>query len=354
MKIFKIVLTGGPCSGKTKILSSLKEYFSKIQNCKLITIPETATELISNGISPFKTQNIFDFQDIIFERQLTKEKTSEKALSSSCDEDMAIIIYDRALLDNKAYLPSSDDFNKIIYKYNYSEISILDKYDLVLDLVTVAGNDFGTYDNISNPFRFEDEAGAIDIDLKTTNSWLGHRNIKMIYPTDKIENKIEIVLSYIEELISSYQIKYTESYSIDEESSDFSLYNDNNSKLIYEKKNKLLLEYKNNFNYFITKRIYNGCSSYILSLERQLDGLTEILFSEVIDENLAEQLIKQCGINSIVEMTKLFFVYNNQILSIDFYNDKTVLNVEKTFNSPETSIPPNITIIDYMDYSYKK
>ena len=48
----KIVITGGPCAGKTTALSKLEKHFTGL-GFRVIFINETATELILNGIAPW-------------------------------------------------------------------------------------------------------------------------------------------------------------------------------------------------------------------------------------------------------------------------------------------------------------
>ena len=53
-RITKIVLTGGPAAGKTTLVSRVLKEFKQEDGWRVITIPETATELISGfGIKPF-------------------------------------------------------------------------------------------------------------------------------------------------------------------------------------------------------------------------------------------------------------------------------------------------------------
>jgi len=54
--IRKIVLTGGPCAGKTTGMKRIREAFESI-GYKLVFIPETATELISGGVSPHSVKS---------------------------------------------------------------------------------------------------------------------------------------------------------------------------------------------------------------------------------------------------------------------------------------------------------
>ena len=52
VKITKIVLTGGPCAGKTTALSWINNYFTN-RGYTVLFVPETATELITNGVAPW-------------------------------------------------------------------------------------------------------------------------------------------------------------------------------------------------------------------------------------------------------------------------------------------------------------
>ncbi len=51
MKMHKIVITGGPCGGKTTALSWLQNAFT-LRGYKVIIVPETATELIPAASRP--------------------------------------------------------------------------------------------------------------------------------------------------------------------------------------------------------------------------------------------------------------------------------------------------------------
>ena len=51
MKIWKFVITGGPCAGKTEAIKIVKQDLSN-KGLKVIAVPETATEHITSGITP--------------------------------------------------------------------------------------------------------------------------------------------------------------------------------------------------------------------------------------------------------------------------------------------------------------
>ena len=84
-RITKIVLTGGPAAGKTTLVSRVLKEFKQEDGWRVITIPETATELISGfGIKPFDNcMSMLQFQDFVVGDQIHKEKlgfTAEQML----------------------------------------------------------------------------------------------------------------------------------------------------------------------------------------------------------------------------------------------------------------------------------
>lgn len=76
-RITKIVLTGGPAAGKTTLVSRVLKEFKQEDGWRVITIPETATELISGfGIKPFDNcMSMLQFQDFVVGDQIHKENS---------------------------------------------------------------------------------------------------------------------------------------------------------------------------------------------------------------------------------------------------------------------------------------
>ena len=68
-----IVITGGPCAGKTTAMGWIKEAFSQ-KGYTVLVIPETATELISGGVAPWTCGTNALYQECQVELQLTKER----------------------------------------------------------------------------------------------------------------------------------------------------------------------------------------------------------------------------------------------------------------------------------------
>ena len=62
--VSRIVLTGGPCAGKTRSLTKIEEHFEEL-GYKVIIVPETATILINGGIRCFGNKALDDFESNI-------------------------------------------------------------------------------------------------------------------------------------------------------------------------------------------------------------------------------------------------------------------------------------------------
>ena len=78
MEIRKIVITGGPCAGKTTALSWIQNSFTK-KGYRVLFVPETATELISGGVAPWTCGSNIDYQKGQVRLQLVKEDIFLKA-----------------------------------------------------------------------------------------------------------------------------------------------------------------------------------------------------------------------------------------------------------------------------------
>ena len=153
-QITRIVLTGGPAAGKTTLISRILKEFKQDEGWKVITIPETATELISGfGIKPFGgCVSMLDFQDFVVSDQLHKEQLALKA-AQMVPEEHVIVLYDRALFDDKAYI-SDEEFRQVLARFGLTEQQALSHYDTVLHLVSCAKGAEFAYD-LGNNARTE-------------------------------------------------------------------------------------------------------------------------------------------------------------------------------------------------------
>lgn len=198
--ITRIVLTGGPAAGKTTLVSRILQEFKQEDGWKVITIPETATDLISGfHIAPFgNCVSMLDFQYFVIEDQLHKEKLALKA-ARMVPEENVLIIYDRAVFDDKAYI-NDEEFRTVLSSFGKTEEEILAGYDAVIHLVTCAKGAEFAY-NYGNAARYEDVETAREKDDLALRAWSAHPNVSIIDNSDNFEEKIKRAIGEIYRLL---------------------------------------------------------------------------------------------------------------------------------------------------------
>lgn len=192
----RIVLTGGPAAGKTTLISRILKEFKKEDGWKVITIPETATELISGfGLGPFPgCMSMLDFQYYVIEDQLHKERLALRA-AQTVPEDKVLIIYDRAVFDDKAYI-SDEEFRSVLAHFGKTEQELLAGYDAVLHLVSCAKGAEFAY-NYGNAARYESVERAREMDDNTIRAWSAHPSLQIIDNSVDFEDKINRAIAAI-------------------------------------------------------------------------------------------------------------------------------------------------------------
>ena len=200
-RIIKIVLTGGPAAGKTTLISRILKEFKQEDGWRVITIPETATELISGfGIKPFgNCMSMLKFQDFVIADQIHKEKLALWAAEVVPEKDV-LVIYDRALMDDKAYI-SDEEFAATLAGFDgRTEKTVLAGYDAVLHLVTCAKGAEFAYD-LGNEARTESIEYAREMDDRTLRAWSGHPNLRIIDNAIDFEDKINRAIREIYRIV---------------------------------------------------------------------------------------------------------------------------------------------------------
>ena len=102
MEISKIVITGGPCAGKSTAMSWVQNAFIQMGYVVLF-VPETATELITGGVAPWTCGTNAEYQKCQLKLQIEKENIFEQA-ARTMNAEKVLIVCDRGTLDNKAYM----------------------------------------------------------------------------------------------------------------------------------------------------------------------------------------------------------------------------------------------------------
>lgn len=173
-----IVVTGGPCGGKTTIMKHLKKKLTRAGFVVLV-VSEAATEFINAGLRPGETISYEDFQEHIINYIIEKENRFRKA-AKDMFANKIVILCDRGTMDSRAYI-SERMFRTIIKRLRTSIPHIRDiRYDAVVHLVTAAIGAPSAYTTRNNKARRETAEEAEKLDHRTLHAWLGHPHIKRI------------------------------------------------------------------------------------------------------------------------------------------------------------------------------
>ena len=199
-QITNIVLTGGPCAGKTTALAKIIHYFT-YRGYAVYAQPEAATLFNQAGVN-FLTAD----KSLFFESE--KQLLSFQLQTEDCFRKMAekagkpaIIVYDRGVMDVAAYM-NTDLWQALLDEMGLNEVDVRDKrYDAVLHLCTAAKGAEKFYTCENNSSRTENIETAVMLDDKIIKAWTGHPHLRVIPNTSTFEDKLNNVIAEISSVL---------------------------------------------------------------------------------------------------------------------------------------------------------
>ncbi len=203
-KITRIVLTGGPCAGKTSALELIVDHFTN-KGYKVFTIPEMPTLFTQSGMN-YLTKNkdfFYEGEKATLEMQLAFEDRftlMAKTLDVPC-----LIICDRGTMDISAYM-TAEMWSHLMELADTSSEELRRRYDAVLHMTTTACGSEEFYTTSTNAQRYEqaNEEGmriARELDRKVYEAWAGHPYLKVIDNQEYFAQKAQKVVEEIETLL---------------------------------------------------------------------------------------------------------------------------------------------------------
>lgn len=343
--IKRVVLTGGPGSGKTTVIESIQKNFGS--KYKIIIVDETASHLINMGIRPFGESQVplLDFQELVLREQLTKEDLVNKSLDF-IPNDNILIIYDRGILDNCAYI-SKEEFQEILNRLEEKHTinEFLNRYDLIVNLVS--RKDFYTTDN--NPARTEAVEEALNLGNKTLQAWLGHNNLKIVLPKDDINEKIKEVLNHINKILEEKQVKSQKKYIVDIDKTNLE-YLKSISKIAHLK--QTYLESDPSIEKRIREKSFDGNKSYTYTIHKKTkDGLKIKVSEESISKRMYNKLLDFKDNNKeTIEKDRYYFSYKDGYFTLDIIDNYGILEINIT-DEKKIDLPPFIEVIEDVTFN---
>jgi predicted ATPase len=187
----KIVLTGGPCGGKTSLTQILAKAFEK----DLVVVPEAASLLFSGGFPRWADrESLKSTQRAIYQIQCELEISFENHFPG------LNLILDRGTLDGAAYWPGgAESYFQNLGTTLEAELS---RYDRVIYLESVDPKAYEE-NRKRNPNRHETWEEARKLDELTLKLWSKHPGLTFDKNQCAFTEKVSAVLKLVEAEIAS-------------------------------------------------------------------------------------------------------------------------------------------------------
>ena len=354
MEITKIVITGGPCAGKSTAMSWVQNAFTQL-GYTVLFVPETATELISGGVAPWTCGTNGQYQCLQMKLQLEKEKIFEAA-AATMKAEKVLIVCDRGTLDNKAYM-TEEEFLLAADSVGSNEVELRDGYGAVFHLVTAAkgAEEFYTCEN--NRARTETPEQARAIDDKIIAAWTGHPHFRVIGNDGDFEVKMKSLIKEISsflgepepmEIERKYLIEYPDVQWLE------SMPNCQRIEII-----QTYLKSAENEEVRVRQRGTDGHYIYFKTIKRKISDVKRVEIERRLTESEYLSHLMEADTNKHqIRKNRYCLTYEGQYFEIDiypFWSDKAIIELEMSEEGGEPVFPPEIKVIKEVtdDDSYK-
>ena len=343
-QITKIVITGGPCAGKSTAMSWIRNAFRQ-RSYAVLFVPETATELITGGVAPWTCGSNVEYQMCQVELQLTKERLFTQA-ARTMPEEKILIVCDRGVMDNKAYM-SDEDFKAVQKALHGEAVQWRDSYDAVFHLVTAANGAEKFYSSANNAARYESVQEAIELDDRLAAAWTGHRYLRVIDNSTGFEEKMR-------RLETEIAVFLGEDHPYEIERKFLIEYPD----LAWLESNPLCHKVDIDQTYLksdpseeirVRRRGENGNYIYYETHKRSLNGMKRMSTETRLSKSEYRRLLKNADPNRrTIHKKRYCLTYDTQYFEIDvypFWDDQAILEIELRDENTEIRFPENIHVI---------
>ncbi|MCQ2521322.1 MAG: AAA family ATPase [Lachnospiraceae bacterium] len=354
--ITKIVLTGGPCAGKSTAMSWIQNAFTE-RGYTVLFVPETATEFITGGVAPWTCGTNLDYQLCQMHLQLEKEKMFEQAAKTMKAEKI-LIVCDRGTMDNKAYM-TQEEFDVLLGKMHLDEIMIRDSYEAVFHLATAAKGNPEIYlqNCASNAARIEDVDAAVALDDKLISAWTGHPHFRVIDNSTDFEGKMKRLISEITGFLGE-----PEPYEIERK---FLIDYPDLKKLETNpdcQKVEIIQTYLKageDEEARVRQRGADGSYIYFKTVKKKLTPTTRVEVEERLTQAEYLKLLMEADTSMHqIRKTRYCLTYEGQYFEIDiypFWQDKAIVEIELVDENTEIKMPAYLHVIKEVteDDAYK-
>ncbi|KPJ07908.1 hypothetical protein RR48_12750 [Papilio machaon] len=226
--VYRLVLTGGPCGGKTTGQSRLSTFFENL-GWKVFRVPETATVLLSGGVKfgdlspeegtlPKSVSGEFcptqckrctaaavaqagrgdgavKFQENLLKTMIQIENTFFE-LGRTCQRN-CLIICDRGAMDASAFI-SKEKWEEMLNTNNWNSVELRDnRYNQIVHMVSAANGAEDFYSTEDHACRSEGVELARELDYNAAAAWVGHPYFDVIDNSTDFDKKMNRLIACV-------------------------------------------------------------------------------------------------------------------------------------------------------------
>ncbi len=169
MNGIRVVLAGGPKTGKTSSVAAIKEAVAAA-GLPFYLYTEAASAFIRSGVTP-DTVGQYEFQRLVLLKELENEADAERRLRGA----PGVALFDRGSPDAWVYL-SEDEGDRLAREYGVTRRELLARFDLCL-FFRMDPREDGADITANNSARLESSAGELrSLARRAEKVWLAHPN----------------------------------------------------------------------------------------------------------------------------------------------------------------------------------
>ena len=337
----RIVLTGGPCAGKTTALVKIIEHFSSL-GYKVFIIPEVPT-LFSQAGMDYLTDNhafFYEGEKATLEMQLALEDKFTRIAETITTP--TIIVCDRGTMDISAYM-KPEMWDEITAGVGTCSEKLRARYDAVLHLVSAADGAEQFYTTANNAERTEGLELARELDKKVIQAWSEHPHLRVINNHENFDTKINRVIQEISNVLEipqqiveerKYIVRLTEDIPDSIESEIIQTY------LTSDPRSEVRL-----------RRTLNGVSVNVRTTKKTLANNAQVVTERQIDNNLYESLMRQADpYRQSIHKIRKTFIWRGQFFELDTYlspmRNLQILETKGIVDHEDVNFPPFIEVVE--------
>lgn len=340
-KIFRIVLTGGPCSGKTTAAVHISERLRSL-GFNVYIVPEAATMMILGGISLLEGDIISNQLRLL---QLQKQLEATFLQTAYESNKPAIVLYDRGAMDNKAFIPDKM-WNDFLATMEDSTVDLRDlRYDAVIHLVSAAVGAPEFYTLANNAARSESLEQAALLDQKLQDAWIGHPHLRVIGNYPNFEDKIRKILCAICNVVGLPEpIERERKFLV----SNSNLANLKLRQEVIDIEQTYLLSNKNE-SARVRKRGQHGSFTYTYTVKQQMAPGKNFEREKMISVKEFIRSLEQADpTRRTIKKERTCFLWENQYFELDHFlapcHGLYLLEAELETDGDQINLPPFLTI----------